>query len=454
MSVPRCVVVVGAGLAGLTAAIRAREGGAGVLVLEGENTLATGANSRISGGVFHLAWGAMDAPSDELFDRMLEETDREVDVTVARSLARNAGPAVRWLEGSGVRLGPKGHREHDRFTALPWLPARGTERVPERGSELMIERLIDRARGDGVEFETGARVGTLDRIGERWSLVSADGRQWNADVVIVATGGFQASAELFERHVGPDPGSAFLRSTPTSRGDGHEMLRRLGVEFTSPSAAVYGHVLSASARANPDVWPQPTLDVLCRGGVVMTGAGEIVDSDVENGIMLVNSLVAAPGMDGLVVVFDEHSRAAASAEVGADGSPVKRQVDGHMSSVADLISRGAELIEADSLASLGELLRIDATTLVRAWHSRRGGARPNGPVCAMPVLPGVTSTLRGARVGGDFAVHSPLVPSGSLYAVGDLAGVHGGPRGGYLGGLAVALISGFVAGSAAQPARH
>jgi fumarate reductase flavoprotein subunit len=68
----------------------------------------------------------------------------------------------------------------------------------------------------------------------------------------------------------------------------------------------------------------------------------------------------------------------------------------------------------------------------------------------MRVLPGITATMRGVRVDAQCRVLSrDGVPLPGLLAAGDVVGVHGGPRGGYLGGLAVALISGYLCGAAA-----
>ena len=63
------VVVVGAGIAGLVAAVRAAELGAHVTVLEAGQAERYPANSRYTGGVFHLAFQDITAPPTSCLKR-------------------------------------------------------------------------------------------------------------------------------------------------------------------------------------------------------------------------------------------------------------------------------------------------------------------------------------------------------------------------------------------------
>lgn len=446
------VVVLGGGLAGLTAAIRARESGRTVALVEPDPLTGHGANSRISGGVFHLAWGAMDDPPEELLARMVEQTDGEVDPTLAQTLAHHAGPAIRWLVDHGVHLAAKGDRPHDRFTCQPWLEARGEEMLPQRGAELALARLRRCASELGVTVVRGW-AGSLQRRSDRWEI-SCRGPAGVSAVpgvdIVVATGGFQANPELMRRYVGPHADEVFLRSTRSSMGRGLQLLLGAGATLTEPSSTVYGHLLSADAALDTRLWPQPTVDAVARRGLLVDRAGRAFGSGADTGIGLVNDMVRAADPSGYSIVFDAQTHAEASAEKDQQGLPRATQTDGHLNGVSDLMERGAQILEAPTVRELAPKLGIPGDALeaaVATWAGR--GAHTTTPVrwYGMHVLPGVTATTRGVRIDGSCRVlNAAAEPLPGLRAAGDVVGVHGGPRGGYLGGMAIALITGYVAG--------
>lgn len=447
------VIVLGGGLAGLTAAICAREAGHSVTLVEPDPLNGQGSNSRISGGVFHLAWGAMDEPPGQLFDRMVEQTDGEVDRDVARSLARNAGPAISWLSEHGVELGPKGKRPHDRFTCLPWVEAKGDALQPQRGAEIALARLRSCAGQLEVRIVRGWAAG-LQRRGVGWE-VSCHGSAGISTVagqeIVVATGGFQANSELMRNYVGAYADQAFLRSTRSSMGTGLRLLLSAGAAMTDPSSPVYGHLVCGTAVSNPMLWPQPTVDAIARRGLLVDRMGRTFDHHAQTGIGLVNAMVASDDPAGCWVVFDGQVHAEASAERDAGGTLTATQTDGHLEGVAQLVERGAQIVEAPTVWQLAQRIGVPVRNLeasANCWQRESSACTSSRLWYALRVLPGVTTTMRGVLVDDTCRVldgrRSPLT---GLRAAGDVVGVHGGPRGGYLGGLAVALITGFVAGT-------
>jgi fumarate reductase flavoprotein subunit len=72
------------------------------------------------------------------------------------------------------------------------------------------------------------------------------------------------------------------------------------------------------------------------------------------------------------------------------------------------------------------------------------------PFYAMPVVPGITFTMGGVKIGPACHVLDEMDrPIPGLFAAGGAAGgLHGGARGGYVGGLAVALTFGLLAAEA------
>jgi len=104
------VIVVGAGGAGLSAAVSAAEAGAKVLLLEKMPHI--GGNTRISGGFYACVdlvrqkrQGIED--SEQLFlSQMLESGGGHANPKLAAILVHNATPALKWLEKLGMRFPP------------------------------------------------------------------------------------------------------------------------------------------------------------------------------------------------------------------------------------------------------------------------------------------------------------------------------------------------------------
>ena len=93
------VVIVGGGLAGTSAAIRAAELGLKPLLLEQGSEPAYLCNSRITMGVFQVALHDMLGGTESLRQAIDEATRGYVDAKLRDRYAAEAGPALRWLLG-------------------------------------------------------------------------------------------------------------------------------------------------------------------------------------------------------------------------------------------------------------------------------------------------------------------------------------------------------------------
>jgi tricarballylate dehydrogenase len=135
------VVVVGAGNAGLVAALAAHEAGARVIVLEAAGEDERGGNSRFSGGIFRAAHDGLDS-----IRPLLSESDEEVFPKV--SVAPYPGWRYRedWLASS---MGRPPHELvdtviDDSFETLGWMRRQGVE------WELTADKLFDLDKLGGV----------------------------------------------------------------------------------------------------------------------------------------------------------------------------------------------------------------------------------------------------------------------------------------------------------------
>lgn len=215
------LLVIGGGMAGLTAAACAAHDGARVLVVEVAEEL---------GGSVRFAGYAWTAPSREVVDEVLPLGDPEL----RHALVDRFADGVEWIRSLGVHVGE----------AQPILPfGRGhafdtnqyvdecRRRVLERGSILTSTRTLELVRD-------GDRV-----VGARLQLADGTVRQVRAAATVIATGGFQASPELRAAHVHPNAASIPLRSNPHSRGDGLRLAREAGSAAGEEGAGFYGHLI-------------------------------------------------------------------------------------------------------------------------------------------------------------------------------------------------------------------
>jgi tricarballylate dehydrogenase len=239
LSVPEVdVLVVGFGIAGLSAAVTAHQGGARVVMLERAPAEERGGNTRYTESFWRMK--NADQVSDDFEDRFAANAggwpdpgilrdaarDRENQPAVLRALgivdphliatiAEDAPRALKWLEGFGVKFD---------FLPLYFLSQSTTRMGPIGGGLALVEALGGYVDGHGdrinVLYETSARELLVDDNGAIVG-VKAVGRgnkpvEIRARDVVLASGGFEGNPEMLSHYVGPQ--AQFIR--PVSRG-GH-----------------------------------------------------------------------------------------------------------------------------------------------------------------------------------------------------------------------------------------
>lgn len=245
------VVVVGCGVAGLTAAVAAAEAGAKVAVLERSTFDERGGNTRYTTAAIRMK--SEDAVSDDFEQRFADNSGYHVspDLIEATALdyenwpalvrtgpftdpeliaffSEQAPPTIAWLKSHGVRFGGIG---------FYGLTARSSPRIAISGGGLhLVEVMTERAMSLGAEFfyETCARE---LMPGERGGVagVIARGRDDRpitlpAAAVVLACGGFEGNPEMVARYIGPK--GRYLRPVAKggyyNKGEGIAMALRLG----------------------------------------------------------------------------------------------------------------------------------------------------------------------------------------------------------------------------------
>lgn len=224
------VIVVGSGIAGLSAALSAAQAGARVTLVERAAEGEHGGNTRYTEA--YLRMKSMDEVADDFVDHFmanaggytdpsieqemvrdyadwspLAKSQSTVDPELLGAFAEHAGPTLRWLEGAGLRFD---------FLPTAFITTTTTRLLPVGGGLAMVETLTDACKAAGVEFrfETTARS-LLVKDGKVTGLATS-ASDIAGDCVILACGGFEGNPEMLARYVG----APAINLRPVARG-GH-----------------------------------------------------------------------------------------------------------------------------------------------------------------------------------------------------------------------------------------
>ena len=248
------VIVVGAGNAALTAALSARQAGARVLVLEKAPEEERGGNSRFSGGLFRFAydgieelkpfrrelsaaeWDRVEAghyDTGRYYQDIMRVTQGQADRELSSTLTGESYSTLGWMTDLGVTWDWTSLWSVDSGDRLTFNPGAVLE-AENKGVGLMEslyravgEASIDvayRAKmtaflQDGSGRVTGVRIRTPDGTEDA-----------PAGAVILASGGFEANAEMRARYLGPGWDQVKVRGTKFNTGETLRMALELGAK--------------------------------------------------------------------------------------------------------------------------------------------------------------------------------------------------------------------------------
>ena len=248
----RRVAIVGGGNAALCAAISAQEHGATVDLFERAPFDSRGGNSRFTAGAIRTTYDGVeqirelmpDLTDDEIsntdfgqyseadfFDDLGRVTQYRTDPDLAELLVKASFPTLRWLREHGVRFLPLYGRQSfeidgkRRFWGGLTVEAWG-------GGQGLIDQLTEIATKLGATIHYESRVSAIERSESELTLsINAHTKQ-SFDSVVLACGGFESSAEMRARYLGPNWDLAKVRGTKFNTGDGIRMAQALGAATT------------------------------------------------------------------------------------------------------------------------------------------------------------------------------------------------------------------------------
>lgn len=435
-SIAPSVIVVGAGMGGLVAALQAQELGARVTLVEKGDT--PGGSLAMSGGTLWCAKSYAD----------LRRLVPRGDPGLGRVLVEAYPDDVAWLQAQGATLTP-----------LPSLPDRLVY-LMEPNPRHFVTHLLARFTNQGGQLltNTAGVALTTDEDGAVTSLIvrGADGVQaaLPADAVILTTGGFQGNPDLTARYFGRWADRLVRRCNPHSTGDGFLMGTAIGASASPAMSSFYGHLIPAPPAV------VPTHDFIAythyhsEQAILVNLRGERF-TDESLGDETSCQAVAREPEALAFILYDEtvyRTYAVRPAGGGARASDTFHESQ----------ALGAPAIQAESIESLvagletlgvygpGVLATVQefnaAVAVGRAAHlriPRRAKANPllTPPFYALGLTPGITFTLGGLRINTNAQVlDRSNRPIPGLYAAGaDAGGIHNEQ---YAGGLCLGLVFG------------
>jgi len=237
------IVIVGAGGAGLAAAVAAAEKGATVVILEKRNM--PGGNSLRAESFFaaeSLAqqWALIDASRDILFKMAMDYAHWKINPRIIRAFVDKSGDTVRWLEEKGLGV----------YLISPYYPNQviRTEHQAKRGGTDVVKVLVKSCKDLGVQLlrQTAAKGIMTTTTGEVMGVLATT-KEKNLEItarsVIIATGGYAANKELLKKYCpsytedirspdGPHMGDGLLMATEIGAAtEGLGGLRMSGPRF-------------------------------------------------------------------------------------------------------------------------------------------------------------------------------------------------------------------------------
>ncbi|CAM4315907.1 FAD-dependent oxidoreductase [Bordetella tumbae] len=447
------VVVLGHGIAGLSAAVAAMEAGARVAVLERASESESGGCTRYTEAFLRLK--SETELSDDFDEAMAEVASANPDPglvaemdsaseswgNVVRSmpvtdtdylaaLSREAVPTIQWIKGHGVRFIP---------TMLPQITlAPMTMITPSGGGAAMLEALGNAARKGGVQFfyeTTGRRLIESEGVISGLHAVARGNRpvDFLAKAVVLASGGFEGSPEMLARYVGP--GSAGIRPVARgahyNRGEGIRMAFDVGAAPAGDFGAYHSTpVDERSARAEAKVLIFPFGIVVNRLGMRFCDEGS--GADYNNYDRICWAIQKQPNNVGYAVLdakindVPNYVRAVLSdlPPIKADSLPdLARKLDVPLGALEETVAafnagcRAGRFVpsEADGLSTVGVV------------PAKSNWARPidTPPFIAYPLIPSGIITFGGVKTNASAQVlnsDGDVIPN--LYAAGAMTGIY------------------------------
>jgi flavocytochrome c len=362
------VIIVGAGFAGINAAIEAADLGAKVLLIE--QTGIIGGSIRYAGGTLSGANTQMqiDAGIEDTVDKFIEDINRLGRGTNIPELTQfhveNSAEAVNWIDSIGADFGDRQPTQPATYEAF------GTpreHRVTGGGIGLLetVTPLLEAHIENGnVVLLLNTKVTDILMDGKAVTGVITEERQYEAKATILATGGYGHNEEWINRYNFDN----VLSSAPAhATGDGYVFAEKAGAQFANMEylPAYAGGVpvsetgFVTSVTANTTKYP---------GVIWVNVAGERMGDEIDISPGPKQDIWADAPENIVYILMTESMRETQDPILSGDEGWARFDEE---------VAKGEVIFKADTIEALAEATGIDASGL-SATIERYNGFVENG----------------------------------------------------------------------------
>ena len=455
------LVTIGGGLSGLVTACRAAQLGQRVAVIEQGKEERYLCSSRWSTGVVNIMGLAILADPALLETAIIEGSGGSARPDLARTVAQNGKRTVEWLGAQGARFIQRGLQK-DQPGQQVLAPPRRLQAGLDwegRGADVLMRLLEAQIKERGGEVLRGTKAEALIVTDGACTGVEAsrdDERlRLDAKAVVIADGGFPANRDMIARYITPRADRVLCRAWSGAQGDGIRMAEAAGAAIGG-LGKFYGHIHHKNAMSNAQLWPYPHLDAAAEIAILVDPSGQRFTDEGLGGVCMANAIAQlADPLSSHLIIDDAIWQTEPKITVTVPINPAMPNAGGPLVTAPDLASLAARIaVPADALAATvaaynAAVASGNFSALLAPRSIRKHRPMPIGkaPFHAVPLCAGITGTMGGVVIDANAQAQTPAgAPFPGLYAVGTpIAGLEGGPRAGYVGGLSKAFVLGLLA---------
>ena len=435
------VVIIGAGGAGMTAAINTAQAGKDVILLE-KMPYAGGNTTKATGGMnaaetHYQAEQGIDDSVEQFVEDTMEGGHNINDKDLVTTLAENSAEAIDWLDSIGAPL-PK--------VSFSGGATNARIHAPEDGSGVgayLVTSLLKKMDELDINVMYDTKATSLISKDGTVTGVKAESRDTEytikAKAVILATGGFGNNEDMIVQYR-KDLKGTVTTSAPGITGDGIVMAEDVGADLVDIE----------QIQLHPTVEQKTSMliteSVRGDGAILVNQDGKRFTDELLTRDVVSAAELEQPGSYAYII-FDQRLR---------DG----------LKAIEKYVSTGIT-VQGDTIEELAEKIDVDPATLaetLKNWNQYVADqndpdfGRTTGmdhdlsqaPFYAIKIAPGIHHTMGGVHIDTDARViDKDGNPIPGLFAAGEVVGgVHGGNR---LGGNAVAdvVVFGKIASESA-----
>ncbi|WP_068787223.1 flavocytochrome c [Paenibacillus phocaensis] len=425
------ILIIGAGGAGMTAALEAKANGMDPVIFEkmpvaGGNTTKSSSGMNASQTKFQKEQGIEDS-NDKFYEETFKGGHNTNDPDLLRFFVDHSAGAIDWLDSIGIRL--------NNLTITGGMSEKRTHR-PEDGSavgQYLVDGLVRNVEEQGIPLFVNANVKEIIQQdgkvhGVKVVLNDTEEKTITGKAVIVATGGYGANPEMITQFR-PDLKGYVTTNQAGSTGDGITMIEKLGgVTVDMDKIQVHPTVQQEKSYLIGEA-------VRGEGAILVSSEGHRFHNEMDTRDKVTAAINALPEKSAYLV-FDSGVKSRAKA--------------------IQQYEKMGFVLQGDTIEALAEAMGVPAEALAKTLETWNGAVQnkndaefgrttgmdhdlSGAPYYAIKIAPGIHYTMGGVKINTNTEVlNKDGNPIPGLFAAGEVTGgLHGDNR---IGGNSVADI--------------